>query len=96
MSKTEAEAIMKSGKLRGGRPGETFFTDSKFKSADKAQKRLALLQKPEVQMEFTIKNSPKLERNGSKVTPAFGQQGGGKEYMTTDIVEVDVINVQPY
>ena len=96
MSKTEAEAIMKSGKLRGGRPGETFFTDSKFKSADKAQKRLALPQKPEVQMEFTIKNSPKLERNGSKVTPAFGQQGGGKEYMTTDIVEVEVINVQPY
>ncbi len=38
----------------------------------------------------------KLERNGSKVTPAFGQQGGGKEYMTTDIVEVEVINVQPY
>lgn len=96
MSKSELEAVKETGKLRGGRAGQTFFTDSKFKTAERAQKRLALPQKPEVQVEFNIKNHPKFERNGTKVRPDFNQPGGGKEFMTNDIVDIEVINVQPY
>ncbi len=96
MSKAELNAVKESGKLRGGRTGETFFTDSRFRTSVKAQKRLALPQEPEVQVEFRIKNTPKLERNGTRVQPAYNQRGGGKEFMTFDPVEVEVINVQPY
>jgi len=35
------------------------------------------------------------EREGRKVVPDYGQIGGGSEFMTTDIVEVRIINVQP-
>jgi len=82
--------------LRGGNPGETFFTDSRFRSAGAAQDRLSLPNKPEVQMEFRIRNTPHMQRNGTRISPSHGGRGGGKEYMTTDPVEVDIINVQPY
>jgi len=96
MSHAEAEAVKKTGKLRGGREGETFWTDSRFRSADRAQDRLSLGNKPEVQMEFRITNSPKPVRSGTRVAPASGGRGGGREYMSTDLVEVEIINVQPY
>ena len=96
MSKKEAQAVKESGKLRGGRSGETFFTDSRFKTGEKAKDRLSLPEKPEVQMEFEIKNKPKLEKNGVKVEPEFGGRGGGKEYMTKDPVKVEIKNVQPF
>jgi hypothetical protein len=96
MSKAEAEAVRQAGKLRGGREGETFFTDSRFRSADTAQDRLSLPNRPEVQMEFLIKNNSSMIRNGTRVDPAYGGRGGGREYMTTDPVEVEIINVQPY
>jgi len=96
MSRAEAEAVQHAGKLRGGREGETFFTDSRFSGADRAQDRLSLRQRPEVQMEFHLKNNPTLERNGTRVDPAYRGRGGGKEYSTTDPVEVEITNVQPY
>ena len=96
MSKAEAEAVKKTGLLRGGNEGETYWTDSRFRNAAKAQDRLSLPNKPEVQMEFNIKNNPTLQRNGTRVTPDNGGKGGGKEYMSTDSVKVEVINVQPY
>ena len=55
-----------------------------------------MIKKPEIQMEFKIKNKPKLERKGTKVDPKYGQPGRGKEFMTRDPVEVEVINVQPF
>ena len=96
MSKAEAEAVQQTGKLRGGKEGDTFFTDSRFRSADTAQDRLSLPNRPEVQMEFRIKNSPSMTRNGTRVDPEAGGRGGGREYMTTNPVEVEIINVQPY
>lgn len=93
MSKTDAEAVQQTGKLRGGREGET---DSRFRSADTAQDRLSLPNRPEVQMGFQIKNNPSMMRNGTRVDPAYGERGGGREYMTTNPVEVEIINVQPY
>jgi len=47
-------------------------------------------------MEFRIKNNPELKRNGANVEPDFNQPGKGKEFMTNQPVEVEVINVQPY
>jgi hypothetical protein len=96
MSRAEADAVLESGALRGGRPGETCWTDSRFRSAAGAQDRLSLPQKPEVQMEFRLRNSPELQRAGTRVDPAYGGRGGGREYMSLDRVEVEVVNVQPY
>jgi hypothetical protein len=96
MSKAEATAVAKTGQLRGGRSGPTYFTDSKFKTAERAKDRLSLEVKPEVQMEFRVKNQPSMERNGTRVTPASGGSGGGREYSTPDLVEVEIINVQPF
>ena len=96
MSRAEAEAVRNTGKLRGGREGETFFTDSRFGSAKRAQDRLSLDQLPEVQMEFRLRSNPNSVRNGTKVRPANNGRGGGKEYSSMDPVEVEITNVQPY
>jgi RHS repeat-associated protein len=96
MSAAEAQAVRETGLLRGGRPGETYWTDSRFRSAATAQDRLSLPGKPEVQMEFQLKNSPLLERPGTRVDAKYGGPGGGREYMSLDQVEVEVVNVQPY
>jgi RHS repeat-associated protein len=96
MSQAEANAVRETGMLRGGRAGETYWTDSKFRSADRAQDRLSLPERPEVQMEFRLQSSPAMSRNGTRVAPDYGGRGGGREYMSTDPVEVEVINVQPY
>jgi len=99
MSRGEAQAVRNTGKLRGGNQGDTFFTDQRFRTGDRgarAQDRLSLPQRPEVQMEFRIRNNPNLQRNGTRVTPANGGRGGGREFMTTDPVDVEIINVQPF
>ncbi len=96
MSKAEADAIGKTGKLRGGRPGEAFFTDTTYSTAEEAQNALALPDTPEVQMEFRVTNNPSMERLASVVKPDFGFPGGGLEYMTMDSVEVEIIRVTPY
>lgn len=46
-------------------------------------------------IEFNILNNPNLLRNGTKVRPAFGQPGRGAEFLTTDPVRVNIINIQP-
>ena len=96
MSRAEADAVTDTGILRGGRPGDTFFTDSRFRTASRAQNRLSLPSTPEVQMEFKVTNNPNMIRNGTRVAPDYGGIGGGREFMTTDPVSVEVINVQPY
>ncbi|MEW6039323.1 MAG: PKD domain-containing protein [Pseudomonadota bacterium] len=96
MSSAEAEAVKNGGVLRGGRPGETFFTDQRIRSGATAQDRLSLPNRPEVQMEFRIRNNPVLNRAGTRVKPDFGGRGGGREFSTFDPVEVEIINVQPF
>lgn len=99
MSKAEAAAVKETEKLRGGRAGETYFTDQRFRSGDggaRVKDRLSLPQPPEVQMEFNVLNEPTMSRNGLRVEPDFGGTGGGREFMTTETVEVEILNVQPY
>jgi hypothetical protein len=96
MSQTEANAVRETGLLRGGRAGETFWTDSRFTGATRAQNRLSLESAPEVRMEFRLRNNPTLERAGTRVQPANGGTDFGREYSTFDPVEVEIINVQPF
>ena len=91
----EVQAIKDTGKLRGGNPGDTFFTKDVYKSGEKAQQRLSLPSRPTHRVEFEINNNPNLGRNGTKVDANYGQPGKGSEFMTTDPVEVNLINVQP-
>jgi RHS repeat-associated protein len=96
MSKAELEAVQKTNLLRGGRAGETYFTDQRMRSVNTTMDRLALKDKPDVQVEFKVINSPNMQRNGTRVAPANGGRGGGREFMSPEPVQIEVINVQPY
>ncbi len=91
MTEAELNAVKETGRLRGGWEGETYFTDSYYKNADNAQNRLSLKNKPQYILEFKIINNPKVA-GGSRVEPTYGGTGGGREYVTTDPVEVKIIN----
>ena len=82
------------GYLRGGRAGETYFTKDLYKSGKHAQQRLALPQKPTIRTEFEIQNNPVMKSKESKVLPYFGMPGKGAKFMTTDQVNVKIINWQ--
>jgi hypothetical protein len=91
----ELEAIQQTGLLRGGRPGETFWTDAEYTSAAEAQDKLALPVTPELRVRFLILNNPTLTRAGSLVDPMFGGSGGGHEWASPDPVQVEIVDVQP-
>ncbi|EKR45654.1 polymorphic toxin type 10 domain-containing protein, partial [Leptospira interrogans] len=95
VTKGEVQAIKDTGMLRGGNPGETYFTKDLYKSGAKAQERLSLKDQPTHRVEFEVKGSPGYEKYGSKVKPDYGQPGKGSEFMTTNPVKVKLINVQP-
>jgi hypothetical protein len=95
MVPAELEAVQQTGFLRGGRPGDTFWTDEAFTSAAEAQDKLALPNPPELRVRFIILNNPTLTRDGSIVEPAFGGQGGGREWASPDPVQVEILDVQP-
>ena len=95
MVPAELEAVRQTGFLRGGRPGDTFWTDESFTSAAEAQNRLALPSPPELRVRFVIVNTPTLIRDGSIVDPAFGGEGGGREWASPDPVQVEILDVQP-
>ena len=108
MAKAELKAIQNSGPindknigfLRGGDPGEIFFTKDLYKSGEKAQRRLSLDKKPELRVEFEVLNNPSLLRNGTKVRPLHRHNkptlpGKGAEFMTNDPVQVRIKNWQP-
>ncbi len=44
-------------------------------------------------MRFHIKGNPKLDRAGAPVKPANGEPGGGREWMSKDSVDVEVLGV---
>jgi hypothetical protein len=95
MSEAEINAIEQTGYLRGGITGETYFTTDLYRTGTVAQKRLSLYQTPTQRVEFEILNNPKMKLKGTKVDPANGQIGKGKEFMTADPVKVKIINKQP-
>jgi RHS repeat-associated protein len=91
----EVKAIEETRMLRGGQPGETFFTKDLYKSTEKATERLSLKTPATHRLEFQFQNNPLLQRNGTRVLPDFLRRGGGNEFMTLDKVKVKIINVQP-
>lgn len=93
MNEGELNAVKQTGILRGGRSGQTFFTDSYFKSSSKAKSRLALPERPSYIMEFKIKNNPRIY-GGNKVSRNYLETGGGREYFTEDQILVEIINYQ--
>jgi len=93
MSRAEADAVKATGKLRGGRPGRTYWTSRTYKTAGGAKRWNALPDRPEVRVEFRLRGNPKLELEGTKVSPRYGEPGGGREWMTTESVEVEVMRV---
>jgi hypothetical protein len=93
MSRAEAEAVERTGLLRGGSPGEVYWTEDLYEHSTEAMGRLALADLPEVRMRFRIKGEPSLVRNGTRVRPDGRQPGGGTEYMTLARVEVEVLAV---
>lgn len=90
-----AEAIRATGFLRGKRPGETYWTDEWYESAEEAKQLLALKVRPGVRIEFRILNESELLRDGDRVEPGEDEPGGGTEWMTLEPVEVEVIEVEP-
>jgi hypothetical protein len=95
MSEGELNAIKNTGYLRGGRPGETYWTKDLYKSASKSQNRLSLPSTPTHRVEFEILNNPTLMRQGTKVFPVNGMMGQGSEFLTLDPTKVRIINWQP-
>ena len=95
MVPAELEAVRETGLLRGGRPGETFWTNESFTTAAEAQDKLALPSPPELRVRFIILNVPTLTREGSLVEPAYGGAGGGREWASFDQIQVEILDVQP-
>lgn len=96
MSKGEARAVGEAGEegyLRGGRDGETHWTDERYETAAEAKARLSLERRPELRMRFTILEWPaRMEKEGSAVAPTHGEPGGGAEWMTHEKVKVVVLD----
>lgn len=93
MTESELDAVKETGYLRGGREGPTYFTDSYYKNASNAQNRLSLPNEPEYIVEFKITNNPTV-MGGNTVEPVYGGSGGGREYLSNDPVQVDIVNYQ--
>ncbi len=92
MSLAEAEAARRTGLLRGGRPGRTYWTDERYENAQEAGDRLALEERPEVRLRFTIRNDPELALEGARVRPRHGRPGGGTKWVALGRVEVEVLD----
>jgi RHS repeat-associated protein len=67
----ELTAIQQSGGiLRGGRPGETYFTIDHYTSRAQAAQRLALPRTPDYRIEFEVLNQPRVT-GPERVAPSF-------------------------
>lgn len=93
MSRAEADVVQRTGYLRGGRSGRTYWTDAFYASPEEAQGLLALAVLPECRVAFTIRSEPELVLEATRVRPKGDQPGGGVEWMTYDKVGVEVISV---
>lgn len=96
MSNAELKATQESGLLRGGRPGENFFTNNASLDAKRAQQRLGL-DGPlrDSRVEFRIKNNievtgPRPAKPGQTGTP-----GGGREFSTNGRTEIEILRIDP-
>jgi hypothetical protein len=99
ISEGELQAIEETGLLRGGRPGETYFTVDHFGTAKEATSRLALPNSPQYRVDFEIVNQPwisgpqRVQPWIQPLRPGF-RAGFGVEYWTTDPVRVQLLRIQ--
>ena len=92
MSNAEVQAVQDTGYLRGGRGGQTFFTNTPYYSSNTAQSQLSLPTSPDYMMRFRIVNNPFIY--GPQVVDPFnGMNGGGIEYYTYNQVRVIVKSI---
>jgi RHS repeat-associated protein len=92
MSTAEVQAVKETSYLRGGRDGQTFFTDTPYFSSNSAQSQLSLSTSPDYMMRFKIINNPHVFGPQS-VSPMYGMNGGGNEYYSFDAVKVTIKSI---
>ena len=81
MGKKEVGPVENTNMLRGGRQGETYYTNEKYVTSKISQQRLSLEDVPEYGLKFRFIDKPSLLKNNSLVFPKNGQPGGGIEFM---------------
>ena len=92
MSSAEAQAVQDTGYLRGGREGQTFFTNTPYYSSRTAQSQLSLPTSPDYMVQFRISNNPSIF-GPQMVGSMYGYNGGGVEYYTYDAVRVVIESI---
>jgi hypothetical protein len=96
VSEAELTATQETGLLRGGRPGENFFTNSASLNAKRAQQRLGL-DGPlrDYRVRFQIKNDVTVTGPGPAKPGQSGTPGGGLEFSTSERTEIEVTRIDP-
>jgi hypothetical protein len=97
VGKEEIATIEQTGLLRGGRPGETYFTIDHYASRSRAAHRLSLKHIPDYAVDFEILNSPSVigpERIAPKWYTTGFREGWGIQYRTWDPVQVRVLRLR--
>jgi RHS repeat-associated protein len=92
MSAAEVQAVKDSGYLRGGKEGQTFFTNTPYYSSGTAQSHLSLPTSPDYMMQFRISNNPNIY-GPQTVRSIYGYNGGGVEFYTYDRVKVIIESI---
>jgi hypothetical protein len=96
MSKSELEATLQTGKMRGGRAGTHYVSDSVNSTANRARQRLALPVNPQVRVTLAVPAGTfsKPSRVRSMTLPdGTVLQGGGMERSAVGDIPVSVIKV---
>ena len=92
MSEAEAEAVGKTGLLRGGRPGKTYFTSNKYQKASSAKSKLGMDNSPEVRVDFELQKD--LQVSGPRRVDAPTKEPG-IEYWTDESVPAKILRKRP-
>ncbi|MSP13295.1 MAG: hypothetical protein EXR62_10110 [Chloroflexi bacterium] len=93
VSEGELNSIKETSLLRGGRPGNTYFTADRFSDSGEAMSRLALPTRTQFRVDFEIANAPAIQ-GPSRVQPWMKpfrpgfRQGLSMEYWSKDPIKV--------
>lgn len=84
VSEQEKKEIEQTAMLRGGRPGQTFFTTDRYETAQEAHDKLALPARPDYRIQFTISSSAPIfgpeDVTGKVDLEGQWRPGGGKRW----------------
>jgi len=92
MSRTELDATVETGLVRGGREGTHYASGAVNTSANRARQRLALPQTPELRVDLEVPRGAFGPL--TRVEPRFGMPGGGMERSATGRVQCRVVRVR--